>query len=180
MVCKVLERKTQEGQKLKLVICPGLLKGPAMDMLAVKLTELMASEVRPFYSSRSVPRLKEAYERLMRWERLAGQALKQCGAAQMPLFHEPVEFGEILESAPPHASRLMLYENEGQLNLAQALEGDWDEIWALVGPEGGFDLQEVNDAQEAGFTICGLSGSTLRAETASLALASLVRFGGYF
>lgn len=176
LLCKVLERKSQEERQLKLVICPGLLKGPAMDLLAVKLTELMATEVRPFNCSRSVPKLKDSYERLMRWERLSGQALKQCGAVQMPLFQEPVEFEEILELAPTHAARLMLYESEGQLSLMQALEGNWEEIWALVGPEGGFDNQEVQIARDAGFTICGLSGSTLRAETASLALASVVRF----
>ncbi len=177
VLCRVQERKSDDIHMAKLVVCPGLLKGPAMDYLAAKLTELMVSEVRPFNSTRSVPRLKDASRRLMRWERLAGQAIKQCGAANMPKFHEPVEFDEILDMAPAKAARLMLYENEGQLSLPQALEGSWEEIWALVGPEGGFDTQEVLAAKEAGFAVCGLLGSTLRAETASMALASVVRFG---
>jgi 16S rRNA (uracil1498-N3)-methyltransferase len=177
VTCDVLERREQQGPQQKLVICPGLLKGPAMDMLAAKLTELMVDELHPFNCARSVPQLKDPYERLMRWERLAGQAIKQCGAAQMPLFNQPQAFEDVLELPPEDSCRIMLYEAEGRLSLGEALQGDWPEIWALIGPEGGFTLDEVQLAAEAGFSVCGLAGgSILRAETASLALASVVRF----
>ena len=88
--------------------------------MAGKLTELMVDEVHPFDCERSVPKLGDSYQRLQRWERLAGQALKQSGAAQMPLFQEPVEFEHILELPPEDAGRIMLYEGEGRLNLKEA------------------------------------------------------------
>ena len=72
-----------------------------------------------------------------------------------------------------------LYEDEGALSLAGALARPpaADEVWALVGPEGGFAPEEVAQARAAGFIACGLGPVILRAETAALACAALVRFG---
>ena len=59
--------------------------------------------------------------------------------------------------------------------LAQA--GPRAEYWVLIGPEGGFPPQEARLARQSGFTPCGLPGAILRAETASLAAAAVIRFG---
>ncbi|KIX13500.1 RsmE family RNA methyltransferase [Dethiosulfatarculus sandiegensis] len=175
-----LVRKTwQKPRPLpKLVLCCGLIKGGNMDLLAQKFTELAVDEVRPFESLRSVKKLKNPTERIERWERIAGQALKQCGAAHPPAFMPPAEYTEILEAAPPQAGKVMLYENQEHKTLAQVLTElkDKQEIWALVGPEGGFSSQEAIWAEEAGFIQAGLPHVILRAETACLTLASLVRF----
>lgn len=163
----------------KLVLCLGLLKGNNMDLLAQKFTEMVVDEVRPFESLRSVKKLKNPVERMERWERIAGQALKQCGAAEPPAFFPPAEFTEILASPPAEAAKVMLYENQEQKNLAHVLANfkGKDEIWALVGPEGGFSSEEALWAEEAGFIQAGLPHVILRAETACLTLASIVRFG---
>ena len=161
-----------------LVLCPGLLKTPAMDLLAVKLTELACDQVRPLLSQRAVPRPKDMAAKQERWQRLAGQALKQCGAARAPEFAPPAPLEEVLAAAPPEALKLLLYENEERTSLARALAsaGPRDEVWALVGPEGGFAPQEAQAAQEAGFVSCGLPHAILKAETACLAVASVIRF----
>ena len=164
----------------RLVLCPGLLKAPAMDFLAKKLTELCVDQVRPFVSQRTAPRLKNPAARLERWARLAGQALKQCGAARPPEFAAPPPLADLLAQAPAGAARIMLYEDERGLSLAQALgrRPGADQVWLLIGPEGGFGPDEVRAAEEAGFIACGLAGAVLRAETAALAAASVARFSG--
>lgn len=178
--CRVLAVETAARPAPKLVICPGLAKNPAMDLISQKLTELMADQVRPFVSSRSVPRLKEPEARAGRWRKLSRQALKQCGAAWPPEWSAPVEFAQILAQAPGAALKLMLYEDaRAAPSLSQAL-GNRDElreVWVLVGPEGGFSRQEADAAQAAGWTVCALPGAILRAETAALAAASVIRFG---
>jgi 16S rRNA (uracil1498-N3)-methyltransferase len=177
--CRVLAREQAAPPRPRLVLCPGLAKGPAMDLMAVKLTELAVDEVRPFVSARSVPRLDQPGRRVERWQRLAGQALKQCGAAWAPRIAPPVDLAELLASAPARAARIMLYEEERAAFLAQALPAlaAAAEIWALVGPEGGFAPEEVAQAREAGFQVLGLGPVILRAETAALALAGVLRLG---
>jgi 16S rRNA (uracil1498-N3)-methyltransferase len=178
--CRVLEIETPDRPLPRLVLCPGLAKNPAMDLMAVKLTELMADEVRPFTGPRSVPKLKDPEARLERWRKLSLQALKQCGAAWPPQWFAPVDLSQILAQPPDGALKLMLYEGaEGAASLSQAL-GKRDrlsEVWVLVGPEGGFSRQEADAAQMAGWTVCALPGAILRAETAVLAAAAVIRFG---
>lgn len=177
-LCRVLAVERLEPPRPRLVLCPGLLKGPAMDLLAARLTELAVDEVRPTFCVRSVPRLAEATARQERWQRLAGQALKQCGAARPPRFFAPAPLDEVMDQAPGAAWRMMLYEQERSLSFAQAWQGagSVEEVWALIGPEGGFTPVEAEAARSRGFVSCGLGPTILRAETASLAMAALVRF----
>ena len=180
VTCRVLEIETPARSAPKLVVCPGLAKNPAMDLIAQKLTELMVDEVRPFISSRSVPKLKDPEARVQRWLKLSRQALKQCGAAWPPEWSAPLELSQILAQPPRHALKLMLYEDARDApSLAQALDKrqESSEVWVLVGPEGGFSREEAEAAQTAGWTICSLPGAILRAETAALAAAAVIRFG---
>ncbi len=162
----------------RLVLCPGLLKAPAMDLMAVKLTELAVDQVRPMLCSRAVPQVKDAGAKQERWTRLARQSLKQCGAARTPEFMPPAPLDQVLSAPPAGALKLLLYEGEQQTTLATALRGAGpaEEVWALIGPEGGFAPDEAAQAQAAGFVSCGLPHTILRAETACLAVASVIRF----
>ena len=83
-----------------------------------------------------------------------------------------------LAAAPPQAAKVLLYEDERRVTLAQVLPGlgGASEVWALVGPEGGFAPEEAARAVAAGFVSCRLPHTILRAETASLALAGVIRF----
>ena len=178
MTCTVLRVEDAEPLKPRLVLCPGLAKGPAMDFMAAKLTELAVDQIRPFMARRSEPKIKDAATRLDRWRRLAGQALKQCGAPRTPEFFEPVDLADLLGAAPENAAKIMLYERHKGKSLAQALadvEGS-GEVWLFIGPEGGFEDEEAALAQASGCVLCGLPGTILRAETACLAAASIVRF----
>lgn len=179
VTCLVQELSEIPRPLPRLVLCPGLLKTPAMDLLAVKLCELGVDQVRPYVGSRTVPRLAEGAAKHERWQRLAEQALKQCGAGQAPGFTSPAPLAEVLASAPAAALKIMLYEDERQRSLAQALAAHPGaaEVWGLVGPEGGLAPEEVAQARDAGFLPCGLGPVVLRAETASLALAAVVRLG---
>jgi len=178
VLARVEEVETPPPPRPRLVLGLGLLKAPAMDLLCRALTELMVQELRPFLCRRSVPRLDKPGQRVERWQRLAAQALKQCGAPQAPRIHQPVPLAEMLAAAPAGARRILLYEEERHHPLARALAGPVpEEVWLLVGPEGGFTPQEAEAAGQAGFTACTLPGALLRAETAALAAAAVVRFG---
>lgn len=176
--CRVGAVEEIPAARPRLALCCGLIKAPALELMAVKLTELMVDEVRLVVCERSVPRPKPGFEgRLLR---LAAQALKQCGAGRAPVFAPPAALAEVLAQAPAPAVKVMLYEEERGLGLAAALAlgAGAGEVWLLVGPEGGFSPAEAQAAQAAGFIACGLGPVILRTETAALAAAAVVRFGG--
>lgn len=175
--CRVAAVAELPAPAPRLVLCCGLIKAPALELMAVKLTELMVDEVRLMICAHSVPRPKPGFEE--RLARLAAQALKQCGAGRAPVFAPPAPLAAVVAQAPAAAARLMLYEQEQATSLAAGLaaQAGAEEVWLLVGPEGGFSPEEAQAAIAAGFTACGLGPVILRAETAALAAAAVVRFG---
>ena len=75
--------------------------------------------------------------------------------------------------------KLLPYENEtGMEGARRAIEscGPGEEIAVLIGPEGGFEPEEVEQAKEAGFTALSLGKRILRTETAGLCVLSLLMF----
>lgn len=75
-----------------------------------------------------------------------------------------------------NTTRVFLWEKERTGSLKDALVHPASRIYALVGPEGGFSEPEALQAQEAGFRPIGLGPRILRAETAGIAIASLLQF----
>lgn len=77
--------------------------------------------------------------------------------------------------------RLMFAEREGA-SLTEALGDSQNQpktVTALVGPEGGWADDEIDEAGAAGWKIVTLGGRILRAETAAIVIATLMqhRFG---
>ena len=163
---------------LKIILGLGLLKSTKFDWLIQKATELGVSEVVPFYSLRVVPRWEESRSRSrqLRWEKVASEAARQCGRAMVPRVHSPRSFAEALDMRFENTTRVFLWEKERTGSLKDALVHPTSRIYALVGPEGGFSEPEALQAQEAGFRPIGLGPRILRAETAGIAIATLLQF----
>jgi 16S rRNA (uracil1498-N3)-methyltransferase len=162
---------------LRIVLGIGLLKSAKLDWLIQKTTELGVSEILPFHSLRVVPRPEEpaVQNRLDRWEKIALEAAKQCGRARIPRIQAPRTFAAAL-SAHPDSPRIFLWEKERARALDDIVNSPLSAVYALVGPEGGFSVEEAMQAGEAGFVPIRLGPRILRAETAGLAIVALLQF----
>jgi len=140
---------------------------------------LGVKEIIPFFSSRSVPLLEKSgkLKRYHRWGRIAIEASKQCGRGVVPKIEPLQDYSEMLRMASPDSLRLILWEREGG-KLKEVLERSKEKtrIFFIVGPEGGFSLDEVEEAKRAGFIPVTLGKRILRAETASLCLLSILQY----
>ncbi|MBI5906055.1 MAG: 16S rRNA (uracil(1498)-N(3))-methyltransferase [Deltaproteobacteria bacterium] len=158
----------------------GLPKADKMDFILEKATELGASRVVPFRSSRTIPRVdpSDAGKRLFRWERVALAAAKQCGSGRVPEVTGIVPFADALRIASGHDGRIVFYEGEGTFSLKRVLSGmpDGKSVALVVGPEGGFSADEVREAVAAGCRCAGLGSRILRVETAALAVLAMVMY----
>jgi 16S rRNA (uracil1498-N3)-methyltransferase len=162
----------------RLTLVCGLLKGDKMELVVQKATELGVDCIQPVHSARAVVPLAQASEpgRQRRWLRVAAEAARQCGRADVPALAQPLALVDALAQAPKQALRLLFWEEARQAPLGERLTGRPGEVVVAVGPEGGFSRVEAEAAQAAGFAVCGLGPRTLRAETAALAALAVVGY----
>lgn len=158
----------------------GLPKADKMDFILQKATELGCSRVIPFRSSRTIPRLdpRDARKRLLRWERIALAAAKQCGSGRFPEISSLLSYPDALRAVAKAEGKIIFYEGEGRFGLKNVLSGlrKISSVALLVGPEGGFSEDEVKEAERSGFLRAGLGPRILRVETAAVAALSMTMY----
>jgi len=166
---------------VSLLIGQGLLKGQKMDEVVQRCTELGATRLMPFRSSRCQGKPDElrGAKKTERYQRIVEAASKQCGRAELMTVDRPRDFADLLRAFPAEEGRLRLlfWEGERQLTLHDlAVPASTREVVILLGPEGGLAAEEAEAARSQGWLTVTLGRRILRAETATLAATSLVQF----
>ncbi|MEP6706259.1 MAG: 16S rRNA (uracil(1498)-N(3))-methyltransferase [Pyrinomonadaceae bacterium] len=166
---------------LKLTLAVALLKGEKFDLVVQKTTELGVTRIVPLKTTRADVRLPdsaEARKRVTRWQRIALEAAKQSGRAFVPQVAAPIEFSLWLRSNESISEQRMMFSERGGAPLWETIS-HWPAkpgtITALVGSEGGWADDELEQARETGCQIITLGGRTLRAETAAIAATGLLQ-----
>jgi 16S rRNA (uracil1498-N3)-methyltransferase len=126
----------------------------------------------PVLTARSVARPEPG--RRARWEKIAREAARQCGRADVPVVAAQVELAAALAAPDLPARRLMLSPEPGVQPLRARLP-DPAPTALLVGPEGGLAPAEVEAARAAGFVPVGLGPRILRVETAAIVAVALAQ-----
>lgn len=167
---------------LSLTLAVALLKGEKFDLVVQKATELGVARVVPVLTARADVRPRDARDtqrRVERWRRLALEASKQSGRARVPEVAHPQTFERLVahESASQGAARILFSERGGAGldSLSDELTMRPASVVALVGPEGGWDDEELALARSHAWTLVTLGGRTLRAETAAVAVCALLQ-----
>lgn len=166
----------QSESPLHITLAQGMLKDRKMDDLIRPLTELGIGCWMPFYALRSVPSPKDKSlgKRLERWEKIAVEAVKQCRRGQIPNIRPMKDLKAVLAASEPYDRKILFWED-----TCIAFDRPKEtaaRVLIVVGPEGGFDPVEVDQAKGHGFLTAGLGPRILRAETATLAAVTLVQY----
>ncbi len=166
-----------------IVLGQSLLKGEKMDWVIQKATELGVDRIAPIVSTHSVvrPRADRIRQQLARWQRIALEAAQQSERWSVPTIDEPVMISKLLTRSTSAASKIVLAERSSGTSLTTvALPAMQDELWLLIGPEGGWDGDELSQVLEHGYRAVTLGPRILRAETAAIAAISVLqsRLGG--
>ena len=173
---RIVGHKRQPPMK-RVELYQGMPKGDKLEFIIQKATELGASSVTPVICRRSIPRIPEGKveRKLKRWRRIAIEAMKQCGRAYLMEVNPPVGFEEAILRAEADL-KLMPWERERDVRFDEPFEGRRiGSVALLIGPEGGFDEEEVEMARRAGFITVSLGDLILRCETAALAALILTQ-----
>jgi 16S rRNA (uracil1498-N3)-methyltransferase len=168
-------RREVAGPAVPITLLCAVPRGPRIDFLIQKTTELGVARIIPVVTDRSVARPHAEVGRRARWGKIAQEAARQCGRADVPAVDAPAALAAALAAPGLPPRRWALYEGERGRALRGALQGVEPAPTALlVGPEGGFAAVEVGAAEAAGFEAVGLGDRILRVETAAIAALTLV------
>ena len=165
---------------LKIMLAQCLLKADKMDMVVQKAVELGAVGVIPISSQNCVARYdaKKGAARKDRWQKIADEAAKQCGRTALLKVRPIVTLGQFLaDMQATDSSLVFFYENENEQSAKEYLRSlKAKQIVLLVGPEGGFSLDEAKLIEEAGGKSVTLGPRILRAETAALTAIAVTQY----
>ncbi len=158
----------------------GLPKSDKLDLIIQKATELGVARIVPLTAERSVPRLtgERSSGKAERWRRIATEAARQCGRADVPEVLAPHDFTAFVRRAgETGVAAGVLYEGGSERSLRSFLAAVQAPaaIVLAVGPEGGFAPGEVDAAIAAGIPLLTLGSTILRAETAAIVACALAR-----
>jgi 16S rRNA (uracil1498-N3)-methyltransferase len=144
-------------------------KSDKLETIIQKATELGATAIIPFESSRCIkrPSKDKADAKRERLTRIAKEAAKQCGRDKIPFVSDCISFKECLKMASEAELALFCYEDESGRSVKDALGARRpSSVSVVVGSEGGFSTEEAELAKEAGLISESLGARILRCETA--------------
>ena len=162
-----------------LTLYQGITKGDKMDYIIQKCVELGVSKIVPVLTKRAVSRPLDGDKKIIRWQKIAAEAAKQCGRGMIPEVGKICTFEETINFAAEDKSslNLMPYECERERHLREALNTYKGKIVnVFIGPEGGFDDSEVGIARAKGFKTITLGPRIMRTETAPIAVAAAIMY----
>ena len=155
---------------VRLTLYMGSPKAEKLELITQKLTEIGVARVVPVIMERSVARGEESPNRMKRLDRIAREAVKQCGRGTIPQLDPPTKWPAALELFSRHDLLLIPWEEARAGRIADvhsACPGARD-IGLIIGPEGGISAREIGECAARGARPVTLGPRILRAETAAI------------
>ncbi len=181
-VLKILERMQSDTElSSRIYLFQGLPKQDKMELIIQKAVELGVYQIIPVSTSRCVVKLdeKKAVKKAERWRQIAVSAAKQAGRGYIPEVVPVIAYQEALAQAKKLDVILIPYELErGMRETRKIIEAikPGQSIAVFIGPEGGFEKEEVEQALGCGARAVTLGRRILRTETAGLTALSVLMF----
>lgn len=150
----------------------GLARGEKMDFVIQKATELGVNEITPLFTERCEVRLDEerADKRLQHWQQVAISACEQCGRSKLPIIHLPRHLNDWLGDVMTDLKLMLHLIAEPMDNYPTP-----SSLALLIGPEGGFSLDEIKLAEQFNFSGVHLGNRVLRTETAPIVALTIAQ-----
>lgn len=179
---KILERYDAVSElPAKIYLFQGLPKGDKMELIIQKAVELGVYEIIPVSTKRAVVKLdeKKAAKKVQRWNAIAEGGAKQSGRGLVPEVTEVLTFKQALEKAKSLDIVMVPYEKakgmEATYQAVQAVQPG-KSVGIFIGPEGGFEEEEIVKAMESGAVPVSLGKRILRTETAGFMILSVLMY----
>ena len=173
----VKEKKFSPAPPCSISLFVAIPKGKIIEDIIEKAVELGARRVVPLLTERVITHLdkNDAEAKREKWQQVAIEAIKQCGAPWLPRVETPIALRNFLMRGEKTELSLV-----GSLQTERRHPREWiaefqrlhdrlpssASVW--IGPEGDFTLAELNAIEATGAKPITLGKLTLRVETAAI------------
>lgn len=178
VTAQTLERRPGKAEpRIHITLCQGMLKSARFEWILEKGVELGVTTFAPILCRRSTAGLEEVgAAKIQRWRRIIQEAAEQCGRARLPTLLSIRPLSDALSDIPSGALAIIPWENERDHTLHDVATQLIAPVHIFIGPEGGFDPEEIQLARQHGVQPITLGSRILRAETAALAAVANVLY----
>jgi 16S rRNA (uracil1498-N3)-methyltransferase len=168
-------------------VAQSLPKGDKLETVIQKNTEIGAARFIPFVSERTIVQYddKKAVKLQERWGKIAKEAAEQAHRNRVPDVSLPQSWKQTLKLVSQVDLALICYEKESGLRLKQLIGQSFKrdaetpltgKVLVLIGPEGGFSVKEITEAEAAGCHTISLGTRILRTETAAMVALTCILY----
>jgi 16S rRNA (uracil1498-N3)-methyltransferase len=181
IICTLVgETTTNNETKINITLCQGIPKQTKMETIIQQNVELGVKNFIPIITERTVVKLNEKdreQKKLDRWQKIAKESAKQSKRNIIPTVEDITTVKQLIEKLRNEDAQIIVpYELENVKLLKDVLIEPKENYYIIIGPEGGFDIKEIELFQEIGAHIVTLGKRILRTETAGIVTASIVMF----
>ena len=192
---KIIEtRQIQKLPRPHIHIALSISRYAVMDSIMERATEMGVASILPFVSDYSFIRKEKELPtgKIERWKKIIVSATQQCGRGELMTIHGTTSMNKMLEVINPNEQNWCLFAYEGQngqaLKTIETLLAERqsspkaigtqsvENVWLIIGSEGGFSENEVTHMQKLGLDPVTLGPQILRVETACLTLVAVLKY----
>ncbi|NLB34142.1 MAG: 16S rRNA (uracil(1498)-N(3))-methyltransferase [Tissierellia bacterium] len=181
IICTLVEEvMTNNETKINITLCQGIPKQTKMETIIQQNVELGVKRFIPLITERTVVKLNEKdreQKKLDRWQKIAKESAKQSKRNIVPIVEDIKTVKQLIEKLKNEEAEVIVpYELEDVKLLKDVLKEPKENYYIVIGPEGGFDIKEIEMFQEIGAHIVTLGKRILRTETAGVVTSSVVMY----
>lgn len=177
IITNILNYNEIEEEILNIHLYQGLTKSDKFDFIIQKSVELGVRSITPLITNRVIVKLnnKNTEKKLVRFNKISKQAASQSHRNYIPKVLEPINLLDI--SLEKDELGLLAYESSENYTLRDILvNSKTKNIKIIIGPEGGFDKDEISSLEDKGFNTISLGKRILRTETAPITMLSILQY----
>lgn len=181
VIVSLHDRLVPAESTLRLTLFQSMVKGDKMDLIVRQAVEAGVHRIVPVITARSIPQREEKQDqkRLLRWQSKVRSASAQCRRAFLARVEPVCEFWSVLPRLEGFKT-LVPWEEEKAIPLSDLLRQPCPSdrvVFFFIGPEGGFNNNEIEALHNAGAETVSLGPRILRSETAAVAAAVMIQAG---
>ena len=151
-----------------------------MDLIIQKSTEIGVREFVGLMTHRTVVKIKDMKKeesKIDRWNMIAAEAAKQSKRDFIPKVENIQTFDEMLNAIKNEENIIVPYEDEKFQSIGDSLKSiESGRIILIIGPEGGFESEEIQKLRSIGGQIVSLGNRILRTETAGFVASAIILY----
>ena len=162
---------SKKEKKINLV--PALLKKDKFEWVLQKCTELGVKSFSPIISERT----EKTKLNIVRANIILKEAAEQSERVTLPTLNEPVSLEEFLKKTKENNTQNVYVLDFCETKIDVSHLKTLNDVTVLIGPEGGWGEEDKKLFKEYELESISLGDRVLRAETASVAVSSLISLG---